>query len=94
MPYIQKFWILRSILNEVNVHRADRAERQNFCRQISALGPHAKSAEFLEKLEQLDLDIPKQLEKLVFDCVGFASKLLSSLVPCLSAMVIRSGQKF
>jgi hypothetical protein len=35
-----------------------------------------------------------QLEELVFDFVGFASKFLSSLVPCLSAMVTRSGQKF
>jgi Pathogenicity locus len=38
--------------------------------------------------------IPKQLGKLGFDCVGFTPKFSSSLVPCLSAMVTRSGQKF
>lgn len=36
----------------------------------------------------------RQIGKLVFDGVGLTAKFLSSLMPCLSAMVIRSRQKF
>ncbi len=38
--------------------------------------------------------IPKQLEELVLGFVGFTFNFSSSLVPCLSAMVTRCGQKF
>lgn len=40
------------------------------------------------------LGIPKQPEESVFGCVGFASKFLLSLTPCLSARVCASEQKF
>ncbi len=39
------------------------------------------------------LIIPNVIEELVFDRVSSALKFLSSLMPCLEAMVIRSRQK-
>lgn len=38
--------------------------------------------------------IPKQPEESVSGCVGFVSEFAFSLMPCLSAMVIRSEWKF
>ncbi|HEY2810241.1 MAG TPA: hypothetical protein VGJ00_02475 [Rhabdochlamydiaceae bacterium] len=42
---------------------------------------------------EFDLDIPKELQKLVFDGVSLAINFCSSLVPCYSAMVARSRTK-
>ncbi len=44
--------------------------------------------------EGLSYSIPNVIEKLVFDSVGFASKFLSSLMPCQSQWSFAPDKKF